>query len=178
MGKQTEQVKIPEWAQKASQEAIALSKKIGQIDYLPYYGPDVAAFTPMQQQAMQGRYDAASAFGLAPAGGDAMAGIPAPKDFGGGHMAYSSGDLFDVARAELASRHPQLAQARNSLFSATYSNPVTSAPITPGPMNDPGFTPPGGTLYGGLANIPGIGIDPNSPEWQAFIQQFQNTQVV
>jgi hypothetical protein len=115
-GKQESKVEMPEWAQRASQDAIALAKAGGEIGYMPLYGPDVAAFTPMQQAGMQGAYDAASAYGLAPMGADAMAGIPAPRDFGGGLMGYSSGDLFEQARAEFEARNPRQAAAFNKMF--------------------------------------------------------------
>jgi hypothetical protein len=70
----------------------------------------------MQELGMQGAYDAAAAFGLAPRGGDALAGIPEAKDFGGGMMGYSSGDLFDLARAEFEGRNPQQAALYNQFY--------------------------------------------------------------
>ena len=60
----------------AAIENINKARDVSQIGYVPYYGPDVAAFSPMQQQSMQSTGNAASAFGLAPQGFNAMAGMP------------------------------------------------------------------------------------------------------
>ena len=52
-GKQTTEVKIPEWLEGAARTNMARADEIAKIGYTPYYGPDVAAFTPMQQAAFQ-----------------------------------------------------------------------------------------------------------------------------
>lgn len=67
-GSQTSSVEIPAWAQTAMQENLQRAKQAAQIGYQPYYGPDVAAFTPMQEAGMQSSYDAAAAYGLVPQG--------------------------------------------------------------------------------------------------------------
>ena len=72
-----------------------------------------------------------------------MAGVPEAKDFGGGLRGYSSGDLFEQARAEFEARNPQQAAAYNRLFKP-YGTPETN-PNNPGDMNAPGFVPPAGT---------------------------------
>jgi len=142
-GSQSTQVEIPAWAESAMKENLRKASAMGEIGYMPYYGPDTAAFTPMQEAGMQGSYDAAAAFGLADPGGDALAGIPEAKDFGGGMMGYSSGDLFEQARAEFESRNPQQAAAYNQFFTP-YGTPETN-PNNPGDMQAPGFIPPYGT---------------------------------
>jgi len=179
-GSQSTKVEIPAWAEAAMKENLKKASEMGGIGVMPHYGPDVAAFTPLQEAGMQGAYDAASAFGLAAPGGNALAGIPEAQTFAGGVRGYSSGDLFEQARAEFEARNPQQAAAYNKFFVPYGGGNTGGGAVTPGPMNDPGFTPPrgGGGYYGGFPGIPGIGMDPNSPEWQAFIQQFQNTQVV
>lgn len=117
-GSQSTKVEIPAWAESAMRENLNKAAQMSEIGYMPYYGPDVAAFTPMQEAGMQGAYDAAAAFGLAEPGGNAMAGVPEAKDFGGGMMGYSSGDLFDAAVAELEARNPLQAAAYNKHFVA------------------------------------------------------------
>lgn len=124
-GSQKTSTEMPAWAQRASQDAIAQAKQIGQIGYMPYYGPDVAAFTPMQEMGMQSAYDAAAAFGLAPQGGNAMAGMPQAQEFAGGVRGYSSGDLFEQARAEFEARNPQQAAQYNKQFTP-YGTPETN----------------------------------------------------
>ena len=52
-GSQTSSVEIPEYIEKAAQRNLNKAERISQLGYVPYYGPDVAAFTPMQQAAMQ-----------------------------------------------------------------------------------------------------------------------------
>ena len=114
-GSQSTKVEIPAWAEQAMRENLRKASAMGEIGYMPYYGPDVAAFTPMQEAGMQGAYDAAAAYGLAAPGGDALAGIPQAREFAGGIRGYSSGDLFEQARAEFEARNPrQAAKLRNA----------------------------------------------------------------
>ena len=104
-GSQTTQVEIPKYIEDASRANIAQGKEISQIGYTPYYGPDVAAFTPMQAAAMQSAANFGSAFGLMPQM-DAMAGMPQAQTFDGGVRGYSSAPLYEQAVAELKARRP------------------------------------------------------------------------
>jgi len=124
-GSQSSKVKIPAWAEQAMQQNLQKANEFGQIGYMPYYGPDVAAFTPMQEMGMQSAYDAAAAYGLAPQGGDAMAGMPQAQEFAGGVRGYSSGDLFEQARREFEMRNPQQAAQYNKQFTP-YGTPETN----------------------------------------------------
>ena len=146
-GGQTTQTEIPEWAESATKRNLARAEEVQKIGYMPYYGPDVAGFTPTQQAAMQNNLAAASAFGMdAPA--DAMAGMPQAQDFGGGISGYSSGNLFDQAVAEFEAREPAYAKEYNELFAGnTYTNPFPG----PGPINFPMAYDPG---RGSRASIP------------------------
>jgi len=135
-GSQSSQVEIPAWAESAMRENLQRAKQAAQIGYQPYYGPDVAAFTPMQEAGMQSAYDAAAAYGLAPQGGSAMAGMPQAQEFAGGVRGYSSGDLFEQARAEFEARNPRQAMQYNQLFVPTG---------TEGNTNQRVFTMPDGT---------------------------------
>jgi len=80
-GGQTTTTEIPSWIQGPASRNLQRAEQLAQVGYMPYYGPSVAAFTPMQTQAMQSTADAASAFGLAPQM-DVMAGMPQAQDFG------------------------------------------------------------------------------------------------
>ncbi|NBT30999.1 MAG: hypothetical protein EBT13_03590 [Rhodobacteraceae bacterium] len=64
-GSSTTEVKIPEWIESAAQRNLNRADEVSQLGYVPYYGPDVAAFSPMQEAAMRNTAGAASAFGLA-----------------------------------------------------------------------------------------------------------------
>lgn len=85
--------KPPKWFNDAAIKSLEVADKINQIGYVPYMGNQVAAFTPMQQQAMQGVSDWASA---ANGSGkvDAMAGMPQAKVDGSGVAGYESGTGF------------------------------------------------------------------------------------
>lgn len=115
-GSQSSKVEIPKWIEEPTIRNIARAEQVAQMGYQPYYGPEVAAFTPMQQQAMQSQYDAASAFGMAPMGGDAMAGMPTPTEYAGGVMGYGSGDIFEQSVNEFQKRQPDQAAIYNSQF--------------------------------------------------------------
>lgn len=121
-GKSTTEVKIPEWLQSAARTNMARADEIAKIGYTPYYGPDVAAFSPMQQAAFQNTNDAAAAFGMA-APSNVMAGMPAPQTFAGGVQGYSSAPMYQEALASLAQNNPGQYQAITSMF----IDPVTGA---------------------------------------------------
>ena len=105
---------LPSWLEDAAKQNLARSQYVAKLGYVPNYGLDVAAFSPMQQSAMQNTANAASAFGLS-APTDAMAGMPQAQGFGG-VSAYSSFPMFDMAVAELERSRPGQAKAYNDLF--------------------------------------------------------------
>jgi len=111
-GSQSTQVEIPKYLEDASKENIAMGKEVAKIGYTPYYGPDVAAFTPAQEAARANVGSMASAFGMQ----GPTSGMPEATDFGGGIRGYSSGSLYDQAVAELARRRPGQAAAINQMF--------------------------------------------------------------
>jgi hypothetical protein len=119
-GRSTTEVKVPAWLEGAAQKNLAKADALAQIGYTPYYGPDVAAMTPMQMASMQGTNTAASAFGLPAA--DPMAGAPTAMNYGG-MPAYSSGGMYDQALAELQRRQP----AQYEALRAPFIDPVTGA---------------------------------------------------
>jgi hypothetical protein len=126
-GSKTTEVKIPEWLEAAARENLARGQAVADIGYTPYYGPDVAAMTPMQMAAMQGTGSAAGAFGLPGGGMTGMEGMPSPQIFAGGVQGYSSGSLYDEAIAELQRRRPGQYDAITGMF----IDPMTGAlPIT------------------------------------------------
>ena len=120
-GQSTTKVEIPEWLESAAQENLAKAGELSKIGYTPYYGPSVAAMTPMMQQSMAGTNQAAQAFGMG-GGFDPNAGMPQARNYGG-MQAYSSGDMYDQALRELEMRRPEQFSAMN----APFINPVTGA---------------------------------------------------
>lgn len=120
-GKTTTEVQIPDWLESAARSNIGRAENVAGLGYTPYYGPDVAAMTPMQMAAGQGINTAAGAFGLGTA--DLSMGMPAPQTFAGGVQGYSSGGLYDQSLAELQRRAPGQYNAITGMF----INPQTGA---------------------------------------------------
>jgi len=113
-GSQTSQVTIPDWVKGPASRNLARAESLARVGYVPYYGGSVAAFTPMQEQAMQSTADAAAAFGLAPQM-DVMAGMPQSQDFNG-VQGYGTGPMFEQALADLAANQPAQVAAFNNQF--------------------------------------------------------------
>ncbi len=119
-GSKTTSVAMPAWLEDAAKYSLGRAEQASKIGYTPYYGPDVAAMTPMQVAAMQGTNTAAGAFGLGTA--DPMAGMPQAQNFNG-MAAYSSGPMYDQALAELQRRQP----GQYNALRAPFIDPVTGA---------------------------------------------------
>ena len=115
-GSQTQQTEIPKWIEEPSIRNLARAEDAQKIGYMPWRGPDIAAFNPTQQMAMQQNMDAASAFGLAPQGSNAMAGVPQAQTFAGGMQGYSSMPLYEQALAETKAKQGADVNQYNKLF--------------------------------------------------------------
>lgn len=107
-GSQSSKMELPAWLETPMKANIARAEDIAKIGYTPYYGPDVAAFTQPQMQAMQGYGNAAAAFGMAPEGYNATEAIDGmtARNYHGGTRGYSSQGLYDQILAEMALRQP------------------------------------------------------------------------
>jgi len=144
-GSSTTSVEVPQYIEDAAKfnlrQAGALGQPgIAQIGYVPYYGADVAAFTPTQEAAFQNVAGQAGAFGLTTPAGGVMAGMPTPQEFAGGVRGYSSAPLYEQSLGEFARRRP----AQFNLIESLFINPVTGefegAPVvdaTPPPPTAP-----------------------------------------
>ena len=161
-GSQTSSVKIPAYIEDAAKANLARADEISKIGYTPYYGPDVAALTPMQEAAMQNTAGAASAFGLAAPTGQDVTGMPAATEYAGGVRGYSSAPMYEQSLAELQARRP----AQYDALMAPFLDPVTGAgPSAPfgrplvAPQAAPGnsFMNSGGGDDGGHYNDGGYG---------------------
>lgn len=116
-GSQTQQVKIPQWVADPAARNLARAEAAAKIGYMPYYGPEVAALTPMQQAAMQSNIGAAEAFGLvAPGTITPTTGMPQAQQFAGGITGYGSSGLYEQALAEAAKRDPAAFQQYGKMF--------------------------------------------------------------
>jgi len=128
-GSQTTQVEVPQYVEDAARANLAQGQEVSRIGYTPYYGPSVAAFSPMQTAAMQNAADFASAFGMAPQM-DVTAGMPQAQEYAGGITGYSSAPLYEQAVAELAARRP----AQAALIESQFIDP-TSTTMQQGLLN-------------------------------------------
>jgi len=52
-GSSTTTVEVPEYIEEAAKRNLTRADVISQIGYVPYYGADVAAFTPLQEAAFK-----------------------------------------------------------------------------------------------------------------------------
>ena len=137
-GSTTSEQKIPEWIEGPAKANLEKARLAGEIGYMPYYGPEVAALSPMQKSAMQNTMGAMSAFGMAPAGAQYQSSLP-PTTTMGGVTGYSSGDLYDQAVAELARRDP--AQADRYMRAMASTSDATSAANQGSTQTDPRLNP-------------------------------------
>lgn len=117
-GSQTQKTEIPKWIEEPATRNLARAEAAQKVGYMPWYGPDVAAFNPTQQAAMQANIGAAEAFGIVPQGQiTPMTGVPTPQTYTGGIQGYSATPLFEQAKAELASKQPTDVQRYKNLYS-------------------------------------------------------------
>ena len=118
-GKKTEETTIPTWIRDPAARNLQRAEAVQQIPYMPYYGPDVAAFTPSQNAAFEQNIGAAEAFGLlAPNTLTATSGMPTPTDWDG-FTGYSSQPIYESALTELKAKQPAAVAQYDALFGNT-----------------------------------------------------------
>jgi len=115
-GSNTQKTEIPKWIEEPAKRNLARAEDAQKIGYMPYYGPDVAAFNPTQQAAMQANIGAGQAFGLLPQGNiDPLAGMPSTVT-SGGLTGYSAAPLYEQAVAEARAKQPTFAERYDALY--------------------------------------------------------------
>lgn len=126
-GSTTTSVQVPEYIEKAAQRNLNKAEAISQIGYVPYYGPDVAAFQPMQNAAFQNTAGLAGAFGMAsPTGSNVYGSMGAPTDYGGGLLGYSSQPIYQQAVDALRAERPGQYNAMTQMFVDPYSGSASN----------------------------------------------------
>lgn len=156
----SQSTKVPAWVEEAGQRNLARANEISQLGYVPYYGPDVAAFTPMQQAGFANTGAAAGAFGLSGGGMTGMEGMPQAQQMAGGGYGYSAAPIYERSVSELQARAPGQYDFIRSMF----IDPVTGArPYAPfGTQAAPvsgGATAGGGATVYGTDGRDGRGMD-------------------
>ena len=118
-GSETTETTIPDWIKQPAIRNLQRAEDVQRIEYMPYYGADVAAFTPTQNAAFNANIGAGEAFGLlAPGHGlTATSGMPTPTDFDG-FTGYSSQPMYESALAELKAKQPGAVAQYDALFGA------------------------------------------------------------
>jgi hypothetical protein len=118
-GSETTKTEIPDWIKQPAIRNLQRAEDVQRIEYMPYYGADVAAFTPTQNAAFNANIGAGEAFGLlAPGHGlTATSGMPTPTDFDG-FTGYSSQPMYESALAELKAKQPGAVAQYDALFGA------------------------------------------------------------
>jgi len=131
-GGSTEQkVTLPKFYETALQQTIGMGRDVAQTGYVPYYGPDVAALSPMQNAALEGTNQMASAFGMPTA--DMGSYMPQAQTFAGGVQGYSAAPIYQESVDALAANRP----AQKAYIDSFSINPVTGAPASRGPSGQP-----------------------------------------
>ena len=132
-GGSTTSVEIPEYIEKAAQRNLNKAEGISQIGYTPYYGPDVAAFTPSQQAAFQNTADSAGAFGMAAPTSqrDIMGGMGAPTTYANGVQGYSSAPMFEQSLDQLEANRPGQKNYIDSFFIDPFTGQAGSRVSSP-----------------------------------------------
>lgn len=135
-GSSTTKATVPAFLETAYQQGIGMGSDVASTGYVPYYGPDVASFSPMQQASFQGTNQMASAFGM-PTGagpdGQQQSYLPEPTQYAGGVSGYSSAPIFEQAQQQLQENRPAQYDYLNS-FSI---DPVTGEMGSRAPSNQP-----------------------------------------
>ena len=116
-GSTTQGTEIPDWLKDPTVRNIQRAEDMQKIGYMPWYGPDVAAFNPTQMAAMQQNIGAAEAFGLqSPGTLTAAQGMPEATTYADGTQGYSGMPMYEQAKAEMATAQPTDAERYNALF--------------------------------------------------------------
>ena len=118
-GSETTKTTIPDWIKQPAIRNLQRAEDVQRIEYMPYYGADVAAFTPTQNAAFNANIGAGEAFGLLGAGHGltATSGMPTPTDWDG-FTGYSSQPMYESALAELKAKQPGAVAQYDALFGA------------------------------------------------------------
>ncbi|MCS5594796.1 MAG: hypothetical protein NZ730_09680 [Porticoccaceae bacterium] len=117
-GSTTSATNVPDWIKDPSVRQIQRAEDMQKVGYMPWHGPDIAAFNPTQMAAMQQNIGAAEAFGLQQPGTlTAAQGMPEATTYADGTQGYSGMPMYEQAKAEWAASAPTDAERYNALFS-------------------------------------------------------------
>ncbi len=134
--KTTQKVQYPQYIEDAMKLQLDRASAIAEQGYVPYQGPEVAAFTPQQVDAMQQSANWSAAFGGAGAQPmDVASTLPQAQRYADGTTGYSSFGGYLDQLAALKSAFPGQFE---------YIKSFAIDPVTGGPGGAPGY----GSGYG------------------------------
>ena len=136
--------KIPRYLEEAGQLAVEEAKKIKEMGYLPYFGPEVAAINPYEQAMAQNVGSMASAYGLAAPAAMSMSGVDTATS--GGVTGYTTAPAYFSALERLKETRPDQYEFFAGLGRF---DPITGAES---PNYNPNPTTNVPNLYGGMGN--------------------------
>tara|TARA_R110000868_G_scaffold38776_5_gene135427 strand:+ start:300 stop:1094 length:795 start_codon:yes stop_codon:yes gene_type:complete len=126
-GSETTETTLPDWLQQPVQRNLQRAEDLQRMPFMPYRGPEVAAFNPNQVAAFQNNNDAARAFGFnAPT--DAMGGLIQPSKYADGSFGYDSNSLYDQALLDTQAYDPAAYNKYQSFFDTSVGNNTTTLP--------------------------------------------------
>lgn len=96
--------KIPAYMEEAGRMAVEEARKIKEMGYLPYFGPEVAAINPYEQAMAQNVGGMASAFGMAAPSALDMSGVDTMTS--GGVTGYTTAPAYFAALERLKEQRP------------------------------------------------------------------------
>lgn len=146
----SQSVKVPKWVEEAGQRNLARANEIAQLGPVEYRGPDVAAFTPMQQAAFANTGAAAQAYGLSGGGMTGMEGMPVAQQMAGGGYGYSAAPIYDAALAELQATAPGQYDFIRNMFIDRVTGARPLAPFG----TEAAMVAAGGGAGGGAGGVP------------------------
>jgi len=164
-GSKTTETTIPEWVRAPADRNLQRAEAVQQLEYMPYFGAQVAALNENQTNAMQNNANAASAFGLlAPT--DVMADMPTPTTYANGMKGYSSMPIYDQAMAELTASNPENMDAYDALFGGRTTFGLTGGGGATSNSRFSGSANPSAPSGGDPAFVPNYDTSTWSPELQ------------
>lgn len=114
-GSETTETTLPSWLQDPVQRNLQRAEDLQRLPFMPYQGPEVAAFNDNQVSAFQNNIDAAKAFGFnTPV--DATSGMPEASKYADGSFGYDSNSLYDQALLDSQAYDPAAFNKYQSFF--------------------------------------------------------------
>lgn len=159
--------KIPRYLEEAGQLAVEEARKIKEMGYLPYFGPEVAAINPYEQAMAQNVGSMASAYGLAAPAAMSMSGVDTATS--GGVTGYTTAPAYFAALERLKETRPDQYEFFADLGRF---DPITGAAnpnYNPNPTtNMPNLLPNRARFGGEGSGDDYYGLDDSSPNSKGF----------